>query len=267
MVNEQISYINMSKKNTIIHNVNNERKSKSTDDPLEVIRKFCSFCDMEFTNKNTEYRLQSHIKYTHDKLTKPPNKPREELCKICSKIIKGGKMKQHVDTMHGKENLHCEYCNKVYKSFHTLKRHKVQCKVETCSECGIIVARDRMKKHVIISHSPYESRPFKCQYCPKGYAANGDLKKHVQRVHLKTTFHKCLLCFKAFTYKSELVIHKRTHSTNKEYKCETCNHYFKHIYMLNDHRKKVHQLSSKFAVDKANKLYRQLLLNNIKEEM
>ena len=77
-----------------------------------------------------------------------------------------------------------------------------QAKIKTleCQICGKVVSKYLLKSHMKV-HS--ESKPFKCEYCDKGFKINSNLTKHL-RIHTGEKPFKCALCGTKFTVKGSL---------------------------------------------------------------
>ena len=67
-----------------------------------------------------------------------------------------------------------------------------------------------------------KEKPYRCQYCHKGFKYFSSLKYH-QRIHTKEKPHKCQYCNKGFVRLSHLKSHERIHTKEKPYKCQYCN--------------------------------------------
>ena len=89
-------------------------------------------------------------------------------------------------------------------------------KKKECQICGKVVVRlsDQMKIHC-------EAKPFKCDFCGKGFKTKGELTVHV-RVHTGERPFKCDLCGEGFTLSSALSVHIRTHTGAKPFNCDFC---------------------------------------------
>jgi len=205
----------------------------------------CSFCDAKFTGFGSDDALNNHIKGVHDKLHWPPKKVETKLCNICGKTYSRRHLKDHVDRMHGTEKLSCQYCNKLFKSQYSLKKHiKSNCNREPCLQCGAMIAQERMKRHHILWHSPYENRPFKCQYCEKRYLDHGTLTRHIQEIHLIGSY-RYLPYSNSSTENHKSGYHvTNNHLSERKYKCELCNSSYKRRDHLTRHENNVHQIIS-----------------------
>ena len=89
----------------------------------------------------------------------------------------------------------------------------------------------------------HEKVSFECQYCAKVFKEKGDLKKHVNAVHLNMKNFKCDECDQSFGQKGNLETHIRTvHRNEKNFKCDTCGKSFGLKQNLNKHIRNVHKM-------------------------
>lgn len=103
----------------------------------------CDFCGKKFTWKN---ELRSHIRM-HNKKTK---------CQVCYSLVSN--MKTHIKTVH------------------------VQGQKVPCSICGVRVAKNYLKRHIIARHVEKPKR-FKCEECDEAFSAQSLVIKHRKKEH------------------------------------------------------------------------------------
>ncbi|XP_063696737.1 transcription factor E4F1-like [Culicoides brevitarsis] len=144
------------------------------------------------------------------------------------------------------KNHKCQYCSKLFRSKQALEGHH---------------------------RSHTGSKPFICEYCQKGFAEMGNLRQHVNSIHLnqrkyscekcKKTFkthyshkvhtrscitkekpYKCQYCEKGFYSSGKLQLHTRTHTNERPYPCPHCSSKFKDSTGLKRHVGRVHSESS-----------------------
>jgi uncharacterized C2H2 Zn-finger protein len=70
-------------------------------------------------------------------------------------------------------------------------------------------------------------RDFQCNHvhCDKAFGTKGNLKRHLNAVHLEKKEFKCDHCDMVFAQKAHLADHvNRIHKNIKSYSCELCNY-------------------------------------------
>ena len=113
----------------------------------------------------------------------------------------------------------CNFCQKIFKHQCDLTRHQI--------------------RHTKV-------KQFKCDQCDKYFAYKNDVKRHAIKNHLINGPYTpplkilCSECGKEFTNKNNLVIHQRTHSGEKPFKCDICSENFRIDYQLEKHKVKDH---------------------------
>ena len=63
---------------------------------------------------------------------------------------------------------------------------------------------------------------YPCQSCEKDFKTKGELKKHMNRVHLKLRPHECDICNSIFSEKGDLNKHIRSVHEKKTFPCPLC---------------------------------------------
>ncbi|XP_042231870.1 protein tramtrack, beta isoform-like isoform X1 [Homarus americanus] len=79
-----------------------------------------------------------------------------------------------------------------------------------------------------------EERPFKCQFCQKGFKGRENLKLHI-RTHTGEKPYNCGVCGKAFGGRSDMNRHLRIHTGEKPYPCKVCGKKFARADYLSKH--------------------------------
>lgn len=80
-------------------------------------------------------------------------------------------------------------------------------------------------------------RDFKCKQCKRSFTTLATLRLHIHRTHLNIRHHQCPECHWQFAQSGDLRKHMRKHRHDKPYKCELCNHCFKHKRNVGSHMK------------------------------
>ncbi|XP_053389522.1 zinc finger protein 567-like [Mercenaria mercenaria] len=107
-----------------------------------------------------------------------------------------------------------------------------------CSECGMLVKRQKMKTHMIMAHS--EEKPYTCSTCGKSFKLEGTLNKHMKIVHLAERNFHCDQCTKAFTSASSLKFHYMMHTDERRFQCPKCPKKFRKMYNVKVHLEALH---------------------------
>jgi KRAB domain-containing zinc finger protein len=91
-----------------------------------------------------------------------------------------------------------------------------------------------------------DTRPFKCDQCPKAFAEKPTYLEHVRRVHKKLKRFSCDHC----DYTSYYNCWMKTHLQNKHSKtkigCDHCDKFFTSVLLVNQHVKFVHEKPKRF---------------------
>ena len=160
----------------------------------------CGHCAEIF---EVEQVYKDHIRDQH-----PHEK---EICTIC-----GGayvQMFYHMKEKHSgeAERQLCPHCGKVCKSKVSLTHHIYFAhKSFPCEHCGKPQRTPKMyQNHIISMHTPDELKPYKCQYCKKGFARSHQLKEH-ENIHTNLKPHKCKYCDARFNQQTNRAAHEKT---------------------------------------------------------
>ena len=70
-----------------------------------------------------------------------------------------------------------------------------------------------------------EEKPFQCQYCPKSFSSQSNLRGHWS-IHKDERPYLCSICGTAFKANSNLVKHTQRHLGDKRFSCTTCGKQF-----------------------------------------
>ena len=84
-----------------------------------------------------------------------------------------------------------------------------------------------------------ETEKFCCKDCGKQFTYKGNLKDHVNSIHLGIK-HRCDQCDKEFTSLSNKTTHIKSVHNQIRYPCNMCNYQAKQKSNLNSHKKSAH---------------------------
>ncbi|XP_017079122.1 uncharacterized protein LOC108113129 [Drosophila eugracilis] len=180
----------------ITPNSNPIPKSTSIESPTNMVNGSDKLLTSNFLATSPAKGLRSHTRL-----------PRLStyMCKLCNKTFDElGKLVKHEIEMHSNTEPSrwgfqhkCAICNTTYRTLTLLKFH--------------------MKRH--------SKGKLQCKLCPKSFATNLELERHMKGKHNKEKSLRCLLdgCRKTFALKHHLIRHQKAMHLNTRYICPICN--------------------------------------------
>ena len=158
---------------------------------------------------NTENDQSMKNKQTVIRKKRTKTAPVKKVCEECGSHVTN--LKIHMSTVHGVAKFACPQCSISFKTMDYLKTHIdwVHVKVP-CSECGVMVGRRKMPRHIREKHTAMEERKFKCGTCGKGFTSNAKLRDHTN-IHTGEKTYKCKFCNACFASIGNHAMHQRSH--------------------------------------------------------
>ena len=83
-------------------------------------------------------------------------------------------------------------------------------------------------------------KKFKCNYCGASFVAKGNMKIHINAVHLKLKPHECDHCKKSFAQKPQMTAHIKEVHQKIRHKCQECDKLFSRKFELARHVERMH---------------------------
>ncbi|KAH7707846.1 hypothetical protein AAVH_24919 [Aphelenchoides avenae] len=201
----------------------------------------CHLCEDRFPQKQ---QLANHM-HVHS----------EERPFACTHCPKKYKRKQHL-TVHlvvhtGERPFKCPFCEDTFKyQSHMIihRRLHTGVKESSCPECRKGFASKQQLEAHKATHS--EERPFACPYCEKRFKYQCDLYYH-RRIHIGGVFQcKFKFCKYWTPQKNLLAAHLKTHTGERNHKCDLCDKAFIERTALLKHIRAIHENLKPFKCEK-----------------
>ena len=187
-----------------------------------------------------------HLKFEPDK---------KQVCDICDKRYKTfPELEKHKISHTGERPYECDFCEKTFNLKYTLLQHQklhLDKKRYTCEQCGKNYPTTSSLNRHFASHG---EKKFSCEHCKKAFTIKKSLEIHM-KIHSNERHFKCNTCSKRFIQLCSLKSHERTHSGEKPFECQTCNKRFRQSSALISHEI-VHASAKPYKCDTCGKSFK-----------
>uniref|UniRef100_A0A1A8R788 C2H2-type domain-containing protein n=2 Tax=Nothobranchius rachovii TaxID=451742 RepID=A0A1A8R788_9TELE len=179
-----------------------------------------------FPKGNTE---QDNVEPDHDSQTH--SRQKSLTCKTCGRVFtRTSDVRRHQLTHTGERPFHCSQCDRTFQHSWDLSKHQ--------------------SKHHGVAIS------FSCQLCGSSFPKLRALTIHHRKSHSQESQlpQICSICSQSSPTASELLEHRKTHTTTNRYLCEQCGEGFDSLLARSQHRR-VHRVMRQFKCPHCEKTY------------
>ena len=193
----------------------------------------CKMCQKTF---DTMAKYGYHNANVHNK--------QSYVCDVCGKSYPTKLRLDFHSKTHSRSAVTCEICGSNFKREELLLKHKMNVHSEKNLKCDVIGCGASFSTKLSLrvhakSHQPKEYN-FHCPNCPKKFANNIRMQKHIKAIHLGLKELKCDKCDYTCSYKNSLVVHKSSVHEGIMFKCEYCPKEMNRKSNLDVHKKTAH---------------------------
>lgn len=160
------------------------------------------------------------------------NSHADQLPYTCTICVRETVVIKQITTLNIHKRMHllpvaCSHCDKRFVSDSSLKMHLTTQHQELdatsaapmpCPTCGKEFLSEKALKFHMHSHNQQGS----CEICGKVYYAKHKLKRHIQRVHEKSTKVECQICHKTLNGLDVLQSHMKHMHSDEKMQCKYC---------------------------------------------
>ncbi|CAG9817304.1 unnamed protein product [Phaedon cochleariae] len=193
-------------------------------------------------------KFDTHSAYQIHRKKEARQETNKKQVTICQKPIGSYELKDHLNFHTNGRPHKCQTCSETFRFRSSLTCHEFQHtgkKPHFCHICGMsFVQASTLTGHMHTHYGEIGEKPFMCNICGRGFVENLELDNHINKVHtmkngdgiINSSDLQCMECNKAFSSKSGLNQHKKTHCERK-FLCGECGKKFTTKTLLSSHLK------------------------------
>lgn len=177
-------------------------------------------CDKSFT---TASALKRHVKGVHENIKQKG--PRDYRCKLCKEVFSNKYQKEkHLAQVHldgAKPLRSCRLCQTEFELFDDFKQHLSSHQLPfICLICGENnSSQEALNEHNTTEHKRIDEklRRFFCDVCGHRLFNKIQLKVHMRKHMLETSFYVCDICGQSYRFIAPFLYHKKVHEGKKDF--------------------------------------------------
>ena len=218
----------------------------------------CHVCEKEYSSPSERCHMNVHkVTYCESCLGLIPQsqisdhkitceqRPKDIKCHFCNFQTRYRRsIKDHIETMHGKQSIQCQYCQKYFSSSEFLESHLKLHLGYNCSVCGKQFKTNHgRKRHEDANHvendkefktflkidndnsSPKQpcslkGKGLQCKFCDYQTDSKKLFRRHVERLHLSDrtpVLYNCEFCPYSSKYKKSILFHQKNACPSREF--------------------------------------------------
>lgn len=194
----------------------------------------CDLCSRVFLKKS---HIELHMRALH-------MAEKDYVCEHCGKSYAvESSLQLHIQGTHGSERIDCHLCERSFALKSTWRTHyRTFHKQEPPNTKPRKKFKHSFRKSTTIGSDHDEITPkiYQCEFCSGTYSNPGNLKVHVDSVHLQKK-HQCQVCFAEVSSQGVLRQHMKSLHLGFTINCPICDQVFKRRRPMLWHIKTIHE--------------------------